>query len=132
MKTLRLFTIVLLAVLLVSTWAPAPVYAKLSDPASTSTTSLIVDLAKTKLAKLRVQNRTGGTLYVSLSGTRSYSFSTSNQGRTTFDPVIEPGKYTVTVRASACGGTLTYKKNVKGGTVSLPPIVCKTKNKHKN
>ena len=129
MKTLRLFTFVLLAVLVISTWAPAPAYAKPSDTASTGTTSLIVDLAKTKLGRLRVTNKTGGTLYISVSGERGYSFSTSKQGQTTFEAVIQPGKYNITVRASACGGSLSYKRNVKGGTVGLPPFVCKNKKK---
>lgn len=130
MKALRWFTIILLAVLVLSCWAPAPAYAKPAGSSVKSTASLIIDLAKTKLARLRVNNRTGGTLYVSFSGKRSYSFSTSNQGKTTFETVIEPGKYTVTVRASACSGSLTYKRNVKGGTVSLPPFICRAKKKH--
>jgi hypothetical protein len=131
MKTLRLFTIVLLAVLVVSMWGPAPVYASPSDTTSTDTTSLVIDPGKTKLAKLRVTNRTGGALYISMSGDRGYSFSTSKQGQTTFDAVIQPGKYTITVRTSGCSGELHYKRNVKSGTVSLPPFVCKTKNKKK-
>ena len=127
MKTLRLFTIIILAVLVLSSWTPAPVYAKGSDIAPSKTTTLVVDPAKTKLARLRVNNRTGGTLYVSFSGERGYSFSTSNQGKTTFEPVIQPGKYTITVRASACNGQLTYRRKVKGGTVSLPAFVCRHK-----
>lgn len=121
MKALRFFTIVLVAVLLFATWAPA--YAKPADTSSTNT----VDLAKTKLAKLKVTNKTGGTLYVSLSGTRGYSFSTSKQGKTTFDAVIQPGKYNITVRTSACRGELHFKRNVKGGSVNIPPVVCRRK-----
>ena len=118
MKTLRLFTIILLAVLVLSSWAPAPVYAKGSN-------TLVVDLAKIKLARLRVTNKTGGTLYVKFSGPFSYSFAATSQGKTTFTSVIQPGKYTVTVTSSACNGQLTYRRKVKGGTVSLPPIACK-------
>jgi hypothetical protein len=129
MKTLRLFTVILLTTLVISLWGPAPVSAKSSEVISPEDTSLVIDLAKTKLAKLRVTNKTGGTIYISFSGPRSYSFSTSKQGKTTFDPIIEPGKYTVTVTASACGGSLTYKRNVKGGSVNLPPLVCKGKKK---
>jgi hypothetical protein len=121
MKTLRLFTIILLAVLVFSTWAP--VYAK---PVDTSTTNS-VDLAGVKLARLRVTNRTGGTLYVSFSGPRSYSFAASSQGKTTFAAVIMPGKYSITVRTSACRGELHFKRNVKGGTVGLPPVLCRRK-----
>jgi hypothetical protein len=124
MKTLRLFTIIILAVLILSSWAPAPAYAKGAMAPSTNTT-LVVDLGKTKLARLRVNNRTGGTLYVRFSGERGYSFAASNQGKTTFESVIQPGKYTITVTSSACSGQLIYRKKVKGGTVSLPPILCR-------
>jgi hypothetical protein len=124
MKTLRLFTIVLLAVLVITLWGPAPAYASSSDDISTDTIQ-IIDLGKTKLARLRVTNKTGGTLTISLSGDRGYSFSTSKQGKTTFDAVIQPGKYNLTVRSSACSGELHYKRNVKGGTIGLPPFKCK-------
>jgi len=127
MKTLRLFTIMMLAVLVLSTWVPAPVSAKQSNTASANTTTLVVDLAKTKLARLRVNNKTGGTLYVRFSGERSYSFAASSQGKTTFESVIQPGKYTITVTASTCNGQLTYRRKVKGGTVSLPVFVCRHK-----
>jgi hypothetical protein len=76
-----------------------------------------------KLGNLVVDNRTGGSLYVTLSGPRNYYFSTSKQGRTTFSG-IEPGKYTITVRSSACSGILTYNKNMKG-TAALRPFICR-------
>ena len=123
MKTLRILTILFIAVLVFSSWAPAPVYAK--GAATTSAAITLDELGKIKLARLRVNNKTGGTLYVSFSGERSYSFATSQQGRSTFDTVIQPGKYTITVRASTCSGELHYKRKVKGGTVSLPAFVCR-------
>jgi hypothetical protein len=123
MKTLRVLTILFIAVLVLSSWAPAPVYAK--APATTSATIMLDDLAKVKLARLRVNNRTGGTLYVSFSGERSYSFATSQQGKSTFESVIQPGKYSITVRASTCSGELHFRRKVKGGTVSLPAFVCR-------
>ena len=126
MKTLRLFTIAMLAVLVMSTWAPFPAYAQ---PSGASPDTVIIDLAAAKLAKLTVDNRTGGTLYVSLSGQRSYNFSTSKKGKTTFDN-IEPGKYTISVRTSACSDTLTYKQNIKG-TASLKPFACSKQAKAK-
>jgi len=125
MKSLRLFTILMLAILVLSMWTPAPVYAKQFGAASASTTTLIVDLAKVKLARLRVNNKTGGTLYVRFSGERSYSFATSSQGKMTFASIIQSGKYTITVTSSACSGQLTFRRKVKGGTVSLPGFVCK-------
>ncbi len=121
MKTLRLFTFVLVAVLVFTTWAP--VYAKPVDGSATN----VVDPAKTKLARLSVNNRTGGTLYVSLSGTYSYNFATSKQGKTVFDAVIQPGRYNITMRTSGCPGELHLKRNVKGGTVGLPTVICRRK-----
>ncbi len=118
MKTLRFLTIILLAVLVFTTWAPA--YAKpLTGTAST------VDLAGKKLGRLRVTNKTGGALYVHFQGKRSYSFATAKQGKTTFNAIIEPGMYTVTVTTSACKGQLNFKRNVKpGATVGLPGFRC--------
>ena len=126
MKALRLFTILMLAVLVLSSWAPAPVYAKGSEAASANTI-LAGDLAAAKLARLRVNNRTGGTLYVRFSGERSYSFAASSQGRTTFESVIQPGKYIITITSSRCSGELTLRRKVKGGTVSIPAISCRKK-----
>jgi hypothetical protein len=122
MKTLRLFTIAVLAVLVMSTWAPFPVYAQPS-----TTTTVNFDLATVKLAKLRVTNKTGGTLYVKFtSATNNYFFAAPKQGKTTFTPAtIKPGKYTITVTSSGCGGSLTYHKKVNGGIVGLPTIVCR-------
>ena len=126
MKTLRLFTIIVLAVLILSVWTPVPAYAKQADKVSANIT-FVADPATVKLARLRVTNRTGGTLYVSFSGDRGYFFSISSQGKTTLESVIQPGKYTITVTASSCSGHLTYRRKVKGGTVSLPPFICRRK-----
>ena len=123
MKALRLFTMISLAILVLSVLGPAPVYAKQVD--ADTTVPLTIDLAKTKLARLRVNNKTGGTIYVNFSGDRSYSFATSKQGKTTFESIIQPGKYTITVTTSACSGQLNFKRKVKGGTVSLPGFRCR-------
>jgi len=76
-----------------------------------------------KVSSLTVDNRTGGTLWVTLTGPKTYYFSTADQGKTTFSP-IDPGKYTITVRSSACGGSLTYTKNISG-KASLKPFICR-------
>jgi hypothetical protein len=123
MKTLRLLIIVALAILVISTWVPAPAYAKTPAAYPAGTISLGVDPAKSKVVKLIVNNRTGGTLYVKLSGQSSYNFAASKQGKTIFNN-IKPGTYTISVSASACSGSITYKKNMKG-TVTLKTFVCK-------
>ena len=122
MKTLRFFTLILLAVLVFTTVAPA--YTK---PINTGATSA-VDLAGKKLGRLRVTNQTGGVLYVHFAGKFSYNFAASKQGKTTFDAIIQPGAYAVTVTTSACKGQLNFKRNVKpGATVGLPGFRCTRK-----
>lgn len=119
MKTLRLFILAFLAVVLVATLLPAPVHA-----APSAGSSQTVDLAKTKLAKVRLNNRTGGVLRVTFTGPYTYNFSTAER-KWTSAAIIQPGKYTITITSSACGGSFTLKRNVKGGTVGLPPMVCR-------
>jgi hypothetical protein len=124
MKALRFLTVMIIAVLVISAWAPVPAYAKSVETQATSNTNNpTVDVAKAAMAKLTVDNRTGGALYVSLSGPRSYSFATSKPGKTTFGNIL-PGKYTVVLRSSRCRGSLTYTKSIKG-TTSLKPLVCR-------
>ncbi len=116
MKTLRILTVAIIAVLVFSAWAPAPAHAMAGSADVT---------AKSQFAQLIVNNRTGGTLYVKLSGPASYWFSASNQGKTTFNN-IKPGKYTVELSTSACHGSLKYKVSMKaGGKASMKPVVCR-------
>jgi|WetSurMetagenome_2_1015567.scaffolds.fasta_scaffold1660963_1 hypothetical protein len=118
MKTLRLFVVILVAVMVMSVWTPA--FASAPAPA---TNTAQVQFAEAKTATLTVDNSTGGTLYVSLQGPKSYWFSTSKSGKTTFKN-IAPGKYTITVRTSGCRGTLTYNKSIKG-KASLKRFICR-------
>jgi hypothetical protein len=80
------------------------------------------DKKNQKISSLVVDNRTDGTLYVNLTGPKNYYFSTSKQGKTTFEN-IDPGTYTITVSSSNCSGSLTYNKKFNG-KVSLKPFVC--------
>jgi hypothetical protein len=72
--------------------------------------------------QLTVDNRTGGTLYVKLSGSKNYYFNTDKKGSATFKN-IERGKYTIAVSASTCTGSLSYEKNLTGST-SLKGFKC--------
>ena len=128
MKALRWFTLIILVVLLVTTLTPVPAYAQPSGNASTSVSHFVTDLAKAtaKLAKVRMRNQTGGVLYAKFSGPYGYSFSTSAKSWTSA-AVIQPGKYVITLTSSACGGSYTVRKNVKGGTIGLPSMVCRHK-----
>jgi hypothetical protein len=124
MKTVRLVTFLIVAILVFSAWTPSPVLARadattVTIGADSGNTS--VDFAAAKLVKLTVINKTGGTLYVRLVGPKNYFFSAPNQGKTSFQ--IEAGRYTFTVRSSACSGSISKSKNFKGGG-SLGPYVC--------
>ena len=115
MKTFRTFAIAIIAVLVLSAWAPAPASAMPADVA-----------AKSQFAQLIVNNGTGGTLYVKLqSSGANYWFSAPNQGKTTFNN-IKPGKYSVVLSTSACQGSLKYKMNMKaGGKSSMKKVICR-------
>jgi hypothetical protein len=118
MKTVRLITLVIVLALAFSVWGPAPVLAKSADPSQ----ALAGDFAKSSMVKLTISNRTGGTLYISLTGPKgNYWFAASKQGKSNFQ--ILPGKYTYTITASNCGGHLTKTRNFKG-SASLGQIVC--------
>jgi hypothetical protein len=122
MKTVRLITFFIVAILVCSAWTPFPVLAKADAATATigaGSVSSNVDLAVAKQVKLTITNNTGGAIYITLSGPRFYSFAATKQGKNTF--MIDKGKYTATIRASACGGVLTKKVNGGG---SLGTIVC--------
>ncbi len=124
MKASRFLSVLITFVLAFSVWGvPSSVYTKSAGTQGGVGDSFTIDLAKVKVASLTVTNRTGGTLYVSLSGPMNYSFAATNQGQTTFKN-ITPGKYTIVLRSSACGGSLTYNKKLSG-KASLKPIVCR-------
>ena len=123
MKILRFITVLIVTVLVLSAWTPSPAYAK-ADAAQVTIgangVSANVDFTAAKLVKLTITNNTGGTIYISLAGPRFYSFAATKQGKNTF--MIEKGKYTATIRSSACGGSLTKKVNGGG---SLGTIICR-------
>lgn len=123
MKASRFFTTLFIVVLLVAVAAPSAVFAKPVASDGMTGASFTLDLKKDKVGSLTVSNATGGTLYVSLSGPMTYAFAAPKQGKTTFNNIV-PGRYTITVRTSACGGSLTYNKNIKGKT-SLKTVVCR-------
>ena len=118
MKNVRLITIVIVLALAFSVWGPAPVLAKSADHSP----ALTADFAKSSKVKLTINNKTGGTLYISLTGPKgNYWFAASKQGKSNFQ--ILPGKYTYTITASNCGGHITKTKNFKG-SASLGQIYC--------
>jgi hypothetical protein len=119
MKTVRLFTFLIVAILVFSAWTPAPVFAK----AETATLSIGADNvsmsvvpAAGKQAKVVITNNTGGAIYITLTGTRTYNFVAAKEGKNVF--MIDKGRYSVTIRASACSGVVT-KKKYEGGNLGV-------------
>jgi hypothetical protein len=124
MKASRFYLIMLIAVLAFSSLAASPVYPSAAGThASAGAKSSGAWVKKAKIGSLVVNNRTGGSLYVKLSGEKTYFFVATSQGKTTFNNIV-PGKYTITVTASACGGSLVYTKKISG-KASLKPVVCR-------
>jgi hypothetical protein len=123
MKTVRLVTFLVVAVLIFSAWTPAPVFAK-SETAplsiGTGAVSTNVVSATAKQVKLVVTNNTGGVIYITLTGTRSYYFAAAKQGKNVF--MIDKGRYEVILRTSACKGVVT-KKRYEGG--NLGSYICR-------
>jgi hypothetical protein len=117
MKNIRLITLTIIVMLVISAWTPAPVSA---SAYAGSGVSAKVKVEPTKLVNLTINNKTGGAIYVSLQGTQSYYF-TAPVGKTKYQ--IMPGRYSYTVRAAACGGVISKTKNFRGGG-SLGPYVC--------
>ena len=115
MKTLRLITMMIVAVLVLSAWTPAPVSAKGAASELTiapNGASASLDNISTKVVKLTIHNRTGGVLFVTLAGTKNYYFTI---GGTYSKFNIDPGRYTVTAITTACGGVHVKMRNMKQG-----------------
>jgi hypothetical protein len=123
MKASRLITVLIAIALAFSSLAPSVAYAKSAKSAETGADFSIEAAKGPKVASLTVHNRTKGILYVRLSGPATYSFVAADQGKTTFNN-ITPGRYTIVLSTSACTGTLTYTKNLKGKS-SLKPVSCR-------
>jgi hypothetical protein len=123
MKTVRFFTFLVVAILVFSAWTPAPAYAKsetttVSMGADTVASNVVSSAAKQ--AKVTITNNTGGIIYITLTGTRSYYFVASKEGKNVF--MIDKGRYSVTLRTSACSGVIT-KKKFEGG--NLGSFICR-------
>ena len=117
MKLHKSVFVILTLAFVLSVWGPAPVAAKNSMEVGTSsvgqtsslTVSPVID-SKVKMAKLSVNNKTGGYLSIRLWGANgSYYFSIA-PGKHRVE--LKPGRYSYTVSA-VCGsksGGVTIKK----------------------
>ena len=121
MKTIRLFTCLMVFMLVFSAWTPSTAYAASAGIGANSPSA---SSSVAKMVKLTVFNKTGGPLSVSLQGgPQPYYFYVPNQGKTTF--MILSGRYQFTV--VGCGGSAyTRNRNFKGGG-SIGPMICTKK-----
>jgi len=113
MKITRIIITVIATCLIFSAWTPTPASAKAEDAQVITTSDFNGGLAYPKIGYVNIENRTGGILYVELTGDvygrgknaehwASYNFSFSQQGKIRFQ--ILPGRYTYTIRSSNCAG----------------------------
>ncbi len=127
MKSARLITILFVFAIAFSVWTPTPVAARQADPGNHAGISLNVEPAATVgIAKLRITNKTGGTLYVRLVGVSNgrYYYSSVGNKSSAIIQVLQ-GKYTYTITTTACGGVVTKTSTFKGKTGSLGTWVCR-------
>ncbi len=115
MKTARVITILAIAMLVFSAWTPSPVFARQTQTPLTiapGVSSLTVEGVATSVVPLWVKNRTGGVLFVTLEGPKTYYF-TVPEVKTKF--LIVPGRYRVRAISTACSGTFEHRKNFRQG-----------------
>ena len=68
--------------------------------------------SSTSVVPLTVKNRTGGVLFVTLDGPKTYYFTIVNV-KAKF--LIVPGRYKVRAISTACSGTFANNKNFRNG-----------------
>jgi hypothetical protein len=133
MKTARIIIFLVIASLVLSAWTPATAKAKAGDDQAILVTSLNGSFEGAKVAYVTIDNRTGGTIFLSLNPQpyqrkkqnpiprKSYSFLVTAQGKTKF-PILA-GIYVYTIRSSNCGGKRINTKIFTGETI-LGPYYC--------
>jgi hypothetical protein len=115
MKAARIVTILIVAVLALSVWPPAPVLARSADAPQAivlNAPSQAVEPVALKVVPLWVKNRTGGVLFVTLEGPKTYYF-TIPDAKSKF--LIIPGRYRVRAISTGCSGTFEHRKNFNQG-----------------
>lgn len=115
MKTLRAITILVTAILVFSAWMPSTASARQAESPSViapSSPDLGVDVVTTSVVPFSVKNRTGGILFLTLTGPKTYYFTIA-EVKAKF--LILPGRYKVTAISTACSGTFESSKNFKNG-----------------
>jgi hypothetical protein len=115
MKTMRVITVLVAVILVFSAWMPSPVSARQAEapqmiaPGNPSQT---VDVVAASVVPLTIRNRTGGILFLTLEGPKTYYFSV-REVKAKFS--ILPGRYKVKAVSTGCSGTFAHDKNFKNG-----------------
>jgi len=115
MKAARIISIMAIAFLLFSVW---PVSAVSAHPAEGSLAigpvapNQSVAPVAIRVVPLWIKNRTGGVLFVTLEGPKTYYFTVPDE-KTKF--LIVPGRYRVRAISTGCSGTFEHQKNFKQG-----------------
>ena len=115
MKTVRVITILVVAILVLSAWVPSPVSARQAERPATivpGNPNLTVDVVTIRVVPLTVKNRTGGVLFITLEGPKTYYFTIPNV-KAKF--LIIPGRYKVRAISTGCSGTFEQSKNFRDG-----------------
>jgi hypothetical protein len=115
MKAARIVTILAVAFLLFSALPLSPVSARpIESPLSIapSISNQTVEPVAIKVVPLWIKNRTGGVLFVTLEGPKTYYFTIPVE-KTKF--LIIPGWYRVRAISTGCSGTFEHRKNFKQG-----------------
>jgi hypothetical protein len=115
MKTLRTVPLLVIAVLVFSAWMPSPAFARSAEAATAIVSggpNQTAEVVTTKVVPLTVKNRTGGVLFITLEGPKTYYF-TIPDAKAKF--LIIPGRYRVRAISTGCSGTFEQKKYFKDG-----------------
>jgi hypothetical protein len=115
MKAARVVTILAVAFLLFSAWPPSSVSARPAESPlaiGPSAPNHSVEPVAIRVVPLWIKNRTGGVLFVTLEGPKTYYFTIPAE-KTKF--LIIPGWYRVRAISTGCSGTFEHRKNFKQG-----------------
>ncbi|MCX6065970.1 MAG: hypothetical protein NT121_09475 [Chloroflexi bacterium] len=115
MKTLRTISLLIVAILVLSAWTPSPVSARQADKPVTVaplSPSFSADAVTTVVVPLYVKNRSGGTLFITLAGPKTYYFTIVDK---TAKFLILPGRYRITAISTACSNLHEQRRNFKDG-----------------
>jgi len=115
MKIARVITILVTVILVFSAWTPAPVSARQAEnplAIAPGSPSLTVDGVATSVVPLTVKNRTGGILFLTLEGPKTYYFTIPDV-KAKF--LIVPGRYKISAISTGCSGTFKHDKNFRNG-----------------